>query len=339
LQKKPTLNDLGIAPSVVEMALKLLSMPIEEARIRVAAMVRDINSKYGAPQPTAYQPSLLRQYPIIEFGGLNAGLRSPIPNLIILRTTSGLFYDLIKGGSHLRNESGERFEKYCADYISATMPRFEIKRSSKYQFRGNAIDTPDILIKDKGKVIATVECKSTKLNFDAQFAENPIEQAKTGFEEITKGVFQLWRYFSHARRGLVDSGDVNSGTRGLLLTLDAWLVLSPNTIKDIFAKATEMTERDSEILPEDRRKISFCNIQELEFLLSRTDENGFLAVLSAADEDRFANWGLPEVRREIGEKAPQPKPFPFEIKDVLPWWHRVEELKQEREKRSAGIVT
>jgi len=148
LQRPFSMEAVGIAPAVVESALTLLAKPIAQAR---SLEMEFIEKTKAHDLPTAFQPSLLRRFPIVSFGTENERLRAPLAELITLRITSGLYYDLIAGPGHLRNEAADRFESYCAKYISAMMPRFELRRSRKYRFRGNSVDTPDILVRYRGK--------------------------------------------------------------------------------------------------------------------------------------------------------------------------------------------
>jgi hypothetical protein len=323
-QRRFSLTELRVTQATFEAALMLLSKPIAQARSETALMAQEANS-HGV-LPTAYQPSFLRRFPIISFGDGDTRLCAPIPDLILLRITSGLFYDLIKGGSNLRNEASERFEKYCAEFIAAMMRRFEVSRSKKYIFRNNLIDTPDILTKDGGDVVVAVECKATRLSFGAQFADDPIEEAKKGYEEIAKGVFQLWRYFSHTRRGVVVTDAVRPDAHGMVLTLDTWLVASQTLQQQVLAAATTLAEKDSEITAEDRRKVVFCSIHDLERTLTNATEDSFLRTMSAARDERFGGWILPNIHRDTESDCGEPKPFPFELGNVLPWWKATDEM-------------
>ena len=326
-----SVEELGITPALFEAALTRLATPIVEARHEAAKMVRAVNAKHGTPLPTCYQPSLLRRFPIVSFGGGDRRLRAPLPELIILRATSGVYYDLIAGGAHLRNEAGSRFEQYSADYIGAMIPRLTVGRSLKYRFGGNTIDTPNILVRDGGTVVLAVECKTTKLTFDAQFAEDPVAEAKVAHDEIAKGIFQLWRYFSHTRRGISIADAVSADAHGMVLTLDTWLVMTQELEEQLVAAAATLAQKDQGITAEDRRKVVFCSIQGLESMLANSDEDGFLRTLCASHEDRFAGWLLPNVHREINNDNPvQPKLYPFDLGDVLPWWSQFEDMQRQQ---------
>jgi hypothetical protein len=249
---------------------------------------------------------------------------APLPQLILLRTTAGVYYDLVNGPTNLRNEASLRFEEYSAAYIAAMMPGLNVGRSHKYKVQGNTLDTPDILVRKQEEIAIVIECKATKLSFAAQFSDDPLTEARVGYEEIAKGVFQLWRYFSHARRGAVDDV-VRPDAHGMVLTLDTWLAMSRELQMQVLASAAALATRDNEITEEDRRNVVFCSIEDLEATLATSNEDSLLRAMSAARDGAFAGWVLPAIHRETEGKAQERKPFPFDLGNVLPWWNEVRE--------------
>jgi hypothetical protein len=247
--------------------------------------------------------------------------------LISLRVTSGIYYDLVSEAP-LRNEASKRFEEYCRRYIAAMMPGLQVRGSSTYKYQGSDVETPDIIIEDQNKAAVIIECKATKLSFSAQFAEDPAADAKRSYDEIAKGVFQLWRYFSHVRRGLVRGMPVSIGVRGMVLTLDTWLAMSGELQDEVLATASDMASRDRLITAEDRRPIVFCAIQDLEVALMESDEASFLRALEAAGENKFRGWVLPNILSEVQHGKSEAKRFPFQLGEVLPWWDDVSKQRK-----------
>ncbi|NEJ47698.1 hypothetical protein GR214_35610, partial [Rhizobium leguminosarum] len=129
---------------------------------------------------------------------------------------------------------------------------------------GNPVDTPDLLVKDGGNIVAVFECKATKLSFDAQFAENPMEAAKGAYDQMTKGIFQLWRFFSHARRGLFSAQPVAADAHGVLLTMETWFAMAKELQAKAMDDARQRAAADPNITDEDMRPIVFCSVSELE---------------------------------------------------------------------------
>ena len=90
--------------------------------------------------------------------------------------------------------------------------------------------------------------------------------------------------------------------------------------------------RECEARNADRRHIIFCPIQGLEAVLSLSTEDRFLATIMAAREEKYVGWELREIHRkeqEAVEKAnTEPKEFPFELDELLPWWKRTNEFEE-----------
>ncbi len=320
-----SMQEVGISPNTMQAALSLLCLSVEEAKTKASLLRQTIGDRHRR-LPIAYQPSILRQFPIVSFGSGNGRLRCPLPELILLRVTTGLYYDLVGGGGDLRNEASRRFEEYCHKLLSAMLPKLEVSRSHQYKVQSNLVESPDLFISKEGAVALVLECKATKLTFGAQFANDPIGEASAGYDELAKGIFQIWRYFSHARRGVV-AVDISSEVAGVILTHDTWLVLSRELQEDLLERANALANKDPEILANDRRKVVFCAVQELEGLLMVSDEQRFLGAIAVVTEDRFVGWQLPNVHREIGNDLKEIKPYPFDPEEVLPTWKKLSAMR------------
>jgi len=68
--------------------------------------------------------------------------------------------------------------------VLTSMERFEVRGAYRYGPKGAQFDSPDVLIKDQGKLVIVAECKATKLTYLAQFAEDPFETATRFGEEL-----------------------------------------------------------------------------------------------------------------------------------------------------------
>ena len=219
--RQSSIPEIGLTDEIVRRALPMMSCSVDEARAETAALVVQAQSAHGRPIPTALLPSILRKTPLIYADDPNR-LISSIPEIILQRITAGLYYDLIPGGQDIVNDANARFEQYCVDLIGAMTDRFEVGGAYRYGPKGAQFDSPDVLVKDQGKVVVVAECKATKLTYLAQFAEDAFEAAKRQFTQIAKGVFQLWRFFSHVRRGLVEA-HLAADCYAVVITLDAFM--------------------------------------------------------------------------------------------------------------------
>jgi len=102
------------------------------------------------------------------------------------------------------------------------------------------------------------------------------------------------------------------------------MVMSGGLQHHVLRRSRALAAADPYIEPQDQRRIVFAAIQDLELVLSKTDEDSFLNTLAAANEERFLGWMLPNIQTDVDDAADQ-RPFPFELGDILPWWREFNE--------------
>lgn len=310
--------DLGITWEEVTKVLALVSMPFHEA----ARLARE---KRGGVIHTADKPSILRQAPCLRFGVQGERVRAPLPELVLERITSGVFYDVVNGGGSIRADYGKRFEDYCFRYLFDTLPRYSWEREGSYRKKSNSFSTPDVLCSSNGKLEVAFECKATRMSQEAMFGKDPI--AARGYEDITKAVFQLWRFFSHCRQGY--SGyRVDESAVGVVLTLDNWLVTARTLRERVIEDARRMIgEKELEFIDVDRRPILFVTISELEIMLSMATESTFKECLMVANTEKYIGWQLDSIHKDLykdEERESRGYPYAGDLGSLLPWWNAIE---------------
>ncbi|CDZ74181.1 Hypothetical protein, partial CDS, partial [Neorhizobium galegae bv. orientalis] len=313
------LEKLGISKESVEQAVAIMSLDRRDFRSRTAELNRQLLKDNEVP--LAYLPSLLRQYPLIaepRFGSFIA----PLPQVIIYRITVGLFYDIASGPQGLLTEANNRFEQYAQRLLKGFYPAFEVTGSTRYGPKKNAIDSPDILVGLNGIIEIVIECKATKLTYLSQYANDPLNEARKQYEQIAKGVAQLWRFFAHARTGLYSDCEVSPQAVGIVLTLDAWLPMSAELQDDVLELARTLVAKDDHVIETDMRRVLFCPMQDMADTAIISNQAQFQETLSRAGEDDFRAWSLREIRRKLGEPE-TPNEFPLDYTDVLPWMNTV----------------
>ncbi|MCP3369774.1 hypothetical protein [Bradyrhizobium cajani] len=294
-------------------ALRLLSAPLASVR-KDASSFRQVDGK-----STAYQRSVLRKTPILVFGDDVA--RAPLPSLILQRITSGLYYDLVGGGSRIWREIGTRFENYCVDLAVALLPKTQPAGSFKYKFTKN-YDSPDLFLHDENGVANVIfECKAKKMSIAAKFSDDPFASAADAFSEIIKGVVQIWRFNSHCRRSPQIKA-IHPESIGVVLTLDPWLQMSHQTDR-VFDEARKLAAQiDANITEEDRRSVLFCSIDDFENTLERASEETLIEALRAAVTPEFRGWFLFNVHQQTtADDRRNAYPFGRRIAEIVPGWN------------------
>lgn len=313
---KLDLTPLGISEQEQAAAMTKISLPLDAMR----AQAKVLRAGYRHP---GYAPSVLRNTPCIRtmHRGVEAIL-TPLPELVLSRTNSGIYYDLIGGGSEIRNEIGKAFEDYAFDLLTATVTSLTFRREYKYRWAKNPIASPDLIATRDGQLACVVECKATKMSFDSKFGLEAFDHDNRGFDEIAKGVYQVWRHFAHSRLGRTDDRQIADNAMGIVLTLDPWVQVS-FTLKDkIISRAeTIAREKSPEIEDLDMRPVAIYPIENLENLVLHQPDPVILDQFHRACRDKPA---LSEIEPDLEESAiDRPYPFANDIGRLLPWWAAV----------------
>jgi len=182
------------------------------------------------------------------------------------------------------------------------------------------VEAPDVLVHHDGRLDIIVECKATRLTFQAQFAEDPFDAAERQYEQIAKGIFQLWRYFSHLRRGIAPGTPKESGVAAVVLTLDSWLMVSEEIHANVFERARELAASNSGICEEDHKPVLICPVHDFERVLMSCESAELSEILRTASEARFNGWFLSSVVDELGRRREETSSYPFSPGELLPWW-------------------
>src|SRR5262249_45281301 len=113
LQQPLGIPELELSADLVKRAMPLLVLSTENARTRTVQFNAQMAEQNGGPFPTAYLPNVLRQFPLISTYEDLTRFIAPIPEILLMRITSGLYYDLVPAGAPLLNDANDRFEQYC----------------------------------------------------------------------------------------------------------------------------------------------------------------------------------------------------------------------------------
>lgn len=318
------LHDLGVTKSSLRRVLVRIAAPVGTVRVEAAEL-----RLHAAG--TAYSPSILRRYPCILMGPGGRRLRAPLPDLVIARVTSGLFYDVVEGGGSIRAEYGGNFEAYAHRLFKAMIPNLDLLREWEYRAGGSTSRTPDLVsLTAEGAVELAMECKASRMSVTARFGEDP--SGERGYDEMAKGVTQIWRFFSHCRRGL--TGRVATPeAKGLLLCLDDWFLARSSMAEDVLARAHARADLIDGGLPvEDRRPIGFASINEIEMALRRASKDTFMRTVDIASSPERRGWMFQFLHEEVAGDRGERRPYPFEdeLEELLPWWRLLRSARDDQ---------
>jgi len=314
-RRLPT-EHVGLPHHVRDIVFDLFSADLKQVR-------SEATNQRQHYRTTAYRPSILRKFPCIRRSDNDQLLVCPLPQLIMARATTGIFYDVIGAGGRVRNEVGHRFERYCLILLQRCFPELFIEPEFAYGARQKQ-DSPDILISHDGMVSHVYECKAVRMAFADRFAE--AEFVGRGYDEIAKAVLQIWRFASHCRRGLTGR-DISPDAMGMVILLDSWMTMVLKAREEVLARAERLIVEDPNICEADRLPILFTEIGDLENLAMSVRYPTYVDVLRKALTKDFDGWLFSSILKS-GDVENVQKDFPFDdLPDVVPWWGRVSRMK------------
>lgn len=308
-------KSIGVEPSDVLKTIEILSVPLEKAN----GLVRELRQGYDH---IAYAPSIFRVSPLITFqqDGVRYAM-TPFVDLLFYRITEGLFYDFVDN-PNLRNDFSANLETYISEIIG--------KRAEKYKVCGDIIygrtaeKTPDILVSMNNSVVAAIEIKGRRQSATIRFGENPTKDFADAYEDLSKGVFQLWKYLADSSRGLIPSEFAASDKAILgVCTLDNWIESAYGTEADIYAMAHRKADAHARGVPSKYRKhVPIFSLSDMEFVLSRSDVETLIGVIHASSTDEYRGWLLSSI---FSSKFPSlgviDDALPFgDVNKHVPWW-------------------
>lgn len=316
LDKDTSFEIIGLSREAIAQTWQIISLPIEQARSQAI----ELRSKGGQ---IAYRPSLLRKFPCIAFGDSHDVVIAPLPTLVMLRSTAGIFYDLVAAHSATRNEIGNRFEIYVVDLLQTIFSPNDIKRSFKYNSKNGAVDSPDMFLSQNNKVAAIVECKALRMTFEARFGDYPLKDAKSRYDELVRGVIQIWKYRADVRLGIAPAAIFSENTVGVIVTLDSWLMMSKSMQQQIVRQARLESVKKYPMIDEvDRIPVSFSPIDDFEIVCARATPSSLIDTFFQAASEQFTGWMLWNVHDEVAPRPSIDRPYPFRsrVVEVVPWW-------------------
>ncbi|UYV15152.1 hypothetical protein [Porphyrobacter sp. ULC335] len=280
----------------------------------------------------AFKPSAFRLYPCVRDGFQGRYLFCPLPELILKRVSTGIFYDVIDAGPVVREDYGRRFESYVALLLRTYQPLLNFISETTYMTRQGEVRTPDLFLfgTTDGYEVA-VECKASRLPYKTRFTDIR-DLGPRPYDEMIKAVFQIWRhaYSSRSGRGVPK---LAPDAVGLVLTLDNWFQAGIERQQMVLASAKAMFfSRFPHALQEDMIPIGFTSMTEMEHILRSGTPSSILQSVKELSRSERRGWSLDSIHREIMPNHIGWTDFPFvdELAKIVPFWTSFMEVAREK---------
>ncbi len=108
-----------------------------------------------------------------------------------------------------------------------------------------------------------------------------------------------WQKAPHAGRGVTGEICIEPNCRGVIVTADGWLTMASRQAETVLAAAHALADAEGDILPQDRREIAFCPIDDVEFALQFGSGDSFLEACNEIAAGEMMSGPEPRSRRGI----------------------------------------
>lgn len=304
-----SVESLHISTDDFKKALNFLSLDIGVAKQKQQMMISEHRQRakefYGVliNDHIGYRPSVLRKYPLVRVNGMYC---APLPPTLSYRVLNGIYFDLI-GNDRIKTIIAERFESYVIRFLQKMNDDFIFLSEFYYLKKGKQASPDAIAVRDERPLII-IECKAARMDNVIRFSDKPADLAKRGADEISKGVFQIWRFVADIRNGKVGRfSEIDENAAGLIVMIDDWTSSYSSFIKKLFLMADERVAQHNEKHPGrkiediDKIPVRFTDIKILENTCRQIQNQDFLDFLHFSSSERYREYLLDSAIADFRE--------------------------------------
>jgi hypothetical protein len=219
----------------------------------------------------------------------------PLPQLLLRRITSGLYYDIVNARG-FDNAFGDSFQNYIGDVIktACAAPPFSIRPEKSYYVGGDLHHGADWIVSDSdGHLI--IECKTKRLRLDAKTRSNTycLEQ---DVAVLGAAIAQHYRNIKDAIDGKTDWVHNDRPIYPLILTMEDWFIFSPHVDELLNLEVKRLLRQagvDLSIL--DHMPYTIASAHEFEIAIQIIGELGIARVMALKTKAQHRTWGLAAV--------------------------------------------
>ena len=216
-------TEFGIEAASVATFFKLMSLDINSAK-------EVINAQQSYDENWAYTWNPLEARPLIALNSKMPNfVHCPIPELLMLRITKGIFYDLVDE-VNFDNPFGIAYQRYVGEAIRDLYPspKYLVMSETQYQDGKNIKHGVDWILSDENASIF-IECKTKRLRHASKLLVN-ISDLDGDITIMASAIVQLYKNINDAINGKTNWTPNEKPIYPLIITLENWYLLAPNII-------------------------------------------------------------------------------------------------------------
>ncbi len=290
-------SHFGISKAQATAFFSRLSMSIDDLRPLLAVQPVDATWDYG------WNP--LEATPLVALDPEHPNrLYCPVPELLLRRFSTGLYYDLVKF-SDFGNAFGAAFEAYVGEVLAVAYQdeTATVLKEAPYQVGRDIHHGPDWIVCDAdGNLV--VECKTKRLTHAARQAGDVALRAEV--DKIAEAVVQNYKNIREAQQGLSSWKPNGHPIVPLVITFEDWYFIGP-LLHGLLEQSVRSQLPDAgldaqliEIMP-----YAVMSSREFELCIGAVRERGIAKFFQGKREGEYLQWMWPEyLRQEYGSLKP-----------------------------------
>ncbi|WP_425098760.1 hypothetical protein [Tropicibacter sp. S64] len=303
----PHLLKNGIDANTVVQVLNAIGGTFEQ-QSRFAQEIRNISL------PRDFRRSVVKERPLFLAWDRNSAIIVvPSRDLLLRRITEGLYFDCVQDSAS-RNAAAAAFEGLCKvmlEHYCSPACKIESERHTSYGM------SADLFLHSEAENFEIIaECKSRRLPQAVLTSPNPWMSSPEYFQDIIKGVVQVWRTKQEF------SSTSPRKSYGLIITYDPWTALGNTYIREIFREAHKLADKFA-VSQEFRIPVISVDYTDLERCLALFSISDLKEAINRSTEEKLHGYFLYGILEEIGAvRKPREERMPYDklISGRLPWW-------------------
>lgn len=283
-------SGFGISKAQATAFFLRLSMSIDDLRPLLAAQPVDATWDYG------WNP--LEATPLVALDPEHPNrLYCPVPELLLRRFSTGLYYDLVKA-SGFGNAFGAAFEAYVGEVLTVAyqdQPTMVLKETP-YTVRGFTHHGPDWIVCDAGGNLV-IECKTKRLTHAARQAGDIALRAEV--DKIAEAVVQNYKNIREAEQGLSSWKPNGHPIVPLVITFEDWFFVGP-LLHDLLEQSvrSHLPQAGLDVQLMETMPYAVMSCREFEMCIGAVREVGIAKFFLGKREGEYLQWMWPEYLQQ-----------------------------------------
>lgn len=299
-------DGLGLSRATVRRCLRIISGSFRE-QILLARQIR------ADDLPRDYKRSVVKERPLFsDMDGGEERFYVPSREMLLLRITDGLYYDIVYD-DNARRISGEYFEELAFQALSFYMSPMELIERDRPTSYGRSADL--FALSKDGTLGLIVECKIRRIPQRVLSSANPWEDYKDDFNDIVKGIVQIWRT-NHDLYAQMDRA-----MTGIVLQYESWTLMGNAFIQDLFRAAH--TKAEALNIPESSRiPVALVGYPDFETCLRSYNIKDIFGGITLSIETKFHGYQLQGVIDSFSQRSEREANFDYNdvASKAVSWW-------------------